>query len=312
MSTVGENEVLAKRCGLVAIVGRPNVGKSTLLNKIVGEKVAIVSPVPQTTRHQIRAVYQDERGQIVFVDTPGLSVAKNALSRALISSIQESLAGPDVVIHLVDVTEPLGEEEGMVLERLKRISAPVIVGINKIDRGTKYLEDYLRVWERIVGRPLSEVTQRVMPVPLSALAGTNVPCLLDEIFARLPQGPALYPDDVLTDFPRQLTIQDVIREKLFLHLRQELPFSLAVFVEEIKDTGDSLLTVRALIYVERPSQKGIVIGEKGSLLKTVGQESRLELQKIYGKKVFLELWVKVDPGWKQDHQLLQKMGYLTA
>jgi GTP-binding protein Era len=195
---------------------------------------------------------------------------------------------------------------------LKRISAPVIVGINKIDRGTKYLEDYLRVWERIVGRPLSEVTQRVMPVPLSALAGTNVPCLLDEIFARLPQGPALYPDDVLTDFPRQLTIQDVIREKLFLHLRQELPFSLAVFVEEIKDTGDSLLTVRALIYVERPSQKGIVIGEKGSLLKTVGQESRLELQKIYGKKVFLELWVKVDPGWKQDHQLLQKMGYLTA
>ncbi len=299
-----------KKAGIVSLVGRPNVGKSTLLNALLGEKVAIVSAAPQTTRHQIRAVFNDARGQIVFIDTPGMHATKNALDRALIAAIHDSVAQVDVIVHLVDATERLGEEEAMVLAMLAKTRSPVLLALNKIDREVRHLQDYLRAWEEIVGVSLSLASARVMPVPISALKGTNIDRLLEEIFARLPEGEPLYPEDVLTDFPRQLTIQDLIREQLLARLKEELPFSIAVFAEEIADRSEGLTFVKATVLVERESQKAIVIGKGGQILKEVGRAARRELEEMYGKKFYLDLWVKVDEDWKQDTELLKRMGYL--
>lgn len=286
------------------------MGKSTLLNYLVGEKVAIVSPVPQTTRNQIRAILNEPRGQIVFLDTPGFHVSRHALDRSMIAAINESLSGVDVVLHLVDATEHVGEEEGMVMDRLGSLKNPVILGLNKIDRESRCIEEYLAAWEKKLGKPLSECTDRLMPIPFSALTGTNVNRLLDEIFARLPEGEPLYPEDILTDFPRQLMVQDVVREKLLGYLKEELPFSVAVYAEEIADRSAALTYVKALILVERESQRSIVIGKKGEALKQAGEAARRELQEIYGKKFYLDLWVKVRENWKQDTELLKVMGYI--
>jgi len=305
-----KSEEVLGRAGIVAIVGRANVGKSTLLNSLVGEKVAIVSAVPQTTRNQIRAILNENRGQIVFLDTPGMHETKHAFDRSMIAAINNSLEGIDVVVHLVDATERLGEEEAMVMDRLSSVKAPIILGLNKIDLGPRHLEDYLSAWERKIGKKLSDATDRIMPIPLSALAGTNMDRLLDELFLRIPVGPALYPEDVLTDFPRQLTIQDCIREKFLLTMRQEIPFSIAVFAEEIIDRSEKLTVANVVIYVERDSQKGIVIGKRGEILKKVGEAARKELQEIYGKKIYLDLLVKVKEDWKSNTELLKMMGYL--
>ncbi len=298
------------KSGIVAIIGRPNVGKSTLLNHLAGEKVAIVSPVPQTTRHQIRAVFNDTRGQIVFCDTPGLHTSRHALDRAMISLVNDSVEGADVLLHLVDVSRHVGDEETMTIERLCAARAPIVLGLNKVDVPGHYIAEYLAAWEKALGRPLSGATDRVMPVPVSALRGTNIDKLVDEIFARLPEGEALYPSDVLTDFPRQLAIQDVIREKLLFILKEELPFSIAVYAEEITDKSERLTYVKAVIFVERETQKAIVIGKGGAVLKKAGEGARKELQQIYGKRFFLDLWVKCENKWKQDEDLLKKMGYL--
>ena len=184
------------------------------------------------------------------------------------------------------------------------------LNLNKIDLGPRCVEEYISAWEQKLQGPLSEKTSRLMPVPLSALNGTNVDKLLDELFARMPEGEPLYPADVLTDFPRQLTIQDVVREKLLSYLKDELPFSVAVYAEEIIDRSEKLMVVRAVIFVERDSQKGIVVGKGGEHLKKVGTEARRDLQDIFGKKVFLELWVKVRENWKQDQELLRQIGYI--
>ncbi|MFB3919451.1 MAG: GTPase Era [Candidatus Velamenicoccus archaeovorus] len=299
------------KSGIVAIIGRPNVGKSTLLNHLAGEKVAIVSPVPQTTRHQIRAVFNDVRGQIVFCDTPGLHTSRHALDRAMISLVNDTVEGADVLLHLVDVTRHVGDEETKAIQRLCAARAPVVLGLNKVDIPVHYIPEYLAAWENAIGRSLNEATDRLMPVPVSALKGTNVDKLVDEIFARLPEGGPLYPADVLTDFPRQLAIQDVIREKLLLVLKEELPFSLAVHVEEIADRSQRLTYVKAAVLVERETQKAIVIGKGGAVLKKAGESARKELQQIYGRKFFLDLWVKCENKWKEDKDLLKKMGYLA-
>ncbi len=298
------------KAGLVAIIGRPNVGKSTLLNRLVGEKVTIVSPIPQTTRHGIRAIFNEKRGQIVFLDTPGMHVSKHALDRAMIATINDSLSGADVVLHLVDSTERVGKEETMVIERLSGIDTPIILGLNKIDRNPRCVDEYIQAWEKKIGKKLSEATDRIMPIPLSALLGTNTDRLLDELFARLSEGEPLYPADILTDFPRQLAIQDIIREKLLSYLKEELPFSIAVYAEEIIDRSDKLMVVEATILVERDSQKAIVIGRRGENLKKAGEVARKELEEIYEKKVYLDLWVKVDKNWKQDQDLLKRIGYI--
>ncbi|MGE5279147.1 MAG: GTPase Era [Deltaproteobacteria bacterium] len=298
------------KAGIVAIIGRPNTGKSTLLNRILGEKVAIVSPTAQTTRHQVRGVLHEARGQIVFLDTPGLHTKKHAFDRAMVSVIQESMNGADILLHLVDATERVGEEEEMLLERLAAASAPVVLGLNKVDRSTTHLGDYIKAWEKRLGRPLAEAG-RVTPVPLSALKGTNVDGLLAACFDLLPEGPPLYPEDVLTDLPRQLTVQEIVREKFLAILKEEIPFSMAVFAEEIIDRRPDLAVVKVAVLVERASQKAIVIGRRGELLKRVGTAARKELEEIYGKKFFLEMVVKVSPKWKQDHDLLRRIGYIV-
>ncbi len=301
---------LKRKAGVVSIIGRPNAGKSTLLNYLVSEKVAIVSSVPQTTRNQIRAILNEARGQIVFLDTPGMHVSRHALDRAMISAINDSISGADVILHLVDATERLGEEEEMVIDRLSGVSAPIILGLNKIDIGDKYIQEYILAWEQKLGKSLSQATERIMPLPISALKGSNVDRLLDELFIRLPVGEPLYPEDILTDFPRKLNIQEIIREKLLLVLREELPFSIAVYVSDIIERSDKLTVVKAVIFVERASQKGIVIGRKGNILKKAGEAARRELQDLYGKKFYLDLWVKISKNWKQDPQLLREIGYI--
>lgn len=299
-----------KKAGVVAIIGRANAGKSTLLNRIAGEKVACVSPVPQTTRHQIRAIYNDHRGQIVFCDTPGLHVSKHALDRAMITLINDSLAGADVVVYMADVSRHFGEEEKMALDRLTSQNKPVILVLNKVDLSLTYISEFLGAWQAKLGQPLSEITHRVMPVPLSALTGINADRLLEEIFQRLPEGEPLYPQDILTDFPRQWMVQDVIREKLLGILHEELPFSIAVLVEELKDRSAKLTYVAASILVERPTQKGMVIGRNGAVLKKAGEAARKDLEEIFEKKFYLDLQVKVKEHWKEDRELLKQMGYI--
>lgn len=298
------------RSGVVAIAGRANAGKSTLINYLAGEKVSIVSPVPQTTRNLIRAVYNDPRGQAVFCDMPGMNIAKHSLDRAMISLIRDSLSGADIVLYLVDASKMPKEEEQMAMGFLLEQKKPVILGLNKIDISVKHISDYLRAWEARMGSPLSSVTDRLMPVPISALKGTNTDKLLDEIFSRLPEGGPLYPEDILTDFPRQWMIQDVIREKLLFMLREELPFSLAVHVNEVTERKNGVLYVMADILVERDTQKAIVIGHKGSVLRKAGEAGRKELETIFGNRFFLELFVKVDKDWKEDRELLKELGYI--
>lgn len=308
MSEIFKNSKL--KSGIVAIVGRSNTGKSTLMNHLVGEKVAIVSATPQTTRTQIRAILNEKRGQIVFLDTPGMHLCRHALDRAMIASITDALMGADVVLHLVDMTRRVGEEEGLVIKNLSTVKAPIILGLNKADKGFTHEQDYILAWEKAGVVKSERVLKRVLPLRLSALTGFNVDRLLDELFERLPVGDPLYPDDVLTDFPRQLAIQDMIREKLLIDLKEEMPFSIAVLVEEIIDRNPKLMVVNVVIFVERSSQKAIVIGHRGELLKKAGEAARHDIEEVYGKKVYLDLWVKIDAKWKQDHQLLRRIGYV--
>lgn len=296
------------RCGIVSIVGRPNVGKSTLLNRIVEEKVAIVSNVPQTTRTQIRGIYNDERGQIIFIDTPGLRLGKDKLDRFLIKASFSTLQDVDCVIHLTDVTEPTGKEEEEVVSRLKTLDVPVILGLNKVDLKPKYIHEYIGLWEKSKGVPAAEIKKFTI-LPLSGKEGINVDKLLEILFAALPEGPALYPQDTVADVPQKTVIADIIREKLFHVMREEIPHSLAVVVEDILPRRRKVLHISAAILVERESQKEIVIGKKGSVLKKVGTLARQELEDLLEKKIFLELFVKARKKWRDDVSLLQEMGY---
>jgi GTPase len=297
------------RCGFVAVVGRPNVGKSTLVNNILGRKIAIVSAVPQTTRTKIRGIYNEKRGQIIFIDTPGMHLAADQLGKYMNTSSQESINDSDVVVHLADTRRMTGREEKIVVDRLKRLNKPVILGLNKIDLKGKYLPQYLELWEHALGKPFQELGQRITAVPISGLTGTNLDQLLDEIFHRLPAGEALYPVDAFSDIPQKTAIEDIIREKFLNLLREELPFSLAVLVEEITHRTNKLTYIRAKILVERDSQKEIVIGKDGHILKQVGTLARQELEKLLNTKVFLETHVSAEKKWRENARILQELGY---
>ncbi len=297
------------KCGMVAIVGRPNVGKSTLLNAILGEKVSIVSQVPQTTRNQIRGMYNDARGQIVFLDTPGIHLGKDSLDKYMNRVSSGSIDGVDVVIHLVDASEKTGLEERQVINQLNKCGKPIIVGLNKIDitKG-KFVPEYIQLLEELRGKPMSEQTDLIL-FPLSGLKGTNVTKLIDMIFTYLPQGPMLYPEDVLTDFPQRMAMADLIREKLFRCMREEVPHSIAVVIEGVQPKKGNVLHIRGLILVERDTQKEMVIGKAGAVLKKVGTEARQDLEELVGQQVFLELFVKTKSNWRQDFSALEEMGY---
>ncbi len=306
MSTAKKTK--AFKSGVVSVVGRPNVGKSTLVNAILKEKVAIVSSVPQTTRFQIRGIYTDARGQIIFIDTPGLHRSKDKLDKAMNTTSLDSIQNADCIVHLADTSRPCGREEEMIIDNLKDLKTPIIIGLNKIDLKGKYVTEYISLWEKIKGKSIHDI-KNIILLPLSGTEDVNIDKLLDLIFERLEVGELLYPADTLTDLPQRLAIADIIREKLFSLMREEIPYSLAVVVEEMEKHKRGVLYIRAKILVERPTQKEIVIGKHGNILKEVGTLARKELEELLESKVFLETFVGVEKKWRDDDQMLKELGY---
>lgn len=290
------------KCGYVALVGQPNVGKSTLLNHVLGQKLSITSRKPQTTRHLIQGVKTVEQGQMIFVDTPGLhSNGKKAMNRYLNRAAASTLAGVDVVVWLVGALA-FGEEEEHILSLLQGNTAPVILVVNKVDQ----------VADKALLLPfLEQLAQRYAfadIVPLSALRGDNLDVLQQRVLALLPEREPLYPEDQITDRPERFFVAEIIREKLIRCLGQELPHATTVEIEQYKEEG-RLVRIAALIWVERDGQKAIVIGKDGAMLKKIGERARHDLEAFLDHKVFLQLWVKVRKGWADDERALHSLGY---
>lgn len=297
------NDQVQTRCGYVAIVGRPNVGKSTLMNHILGQKVSITSRKPQTTRHQVLGIHTEGDTQLVFVDTPGMHrQEERAINRHMNRAADSALADVDAVLLVVDRTVWTDEDQ-WVLEKLKRVKAPVILVINKVDQ----LDDKNALLPHI--QMLSQSFEFDEVVPLSALRGQNLDALTQTLAERLPISEFFYPEDQITDRSERFMAAELIREKLMRQLGAELPYSMAVEIEQFKHDG-SILHIHGLILVERPGQKKIVIGDKGARIKKVGHDARLDMEQLFDAKVMLNLWVKVKGGWADDDRALKSLGYL--
>jgi len=291
------------KSGFVSIVGRPNVGKSTLINHIVGQKIAIMSNKPQTTRNKITAVHTTEQGQIIFLDTPGIHKPKSKLGDYMVSVAENTLNEVDLVLFVIDATEKRGPGDEYIIERLKQVKTPVFLVINKIDKVhpealLPIIDDY---------RQLLSFKQIV---PISALEGNNTESLVEAIFDEMEEGPMYYPPDQVTDHPERFIVAELIREKVLHLTREEVPHSIAVTVEEMKrgENGKTLY-IYAAIYVERDSQKGILIGEKGKMLREIGSRARADIERLMGDKVFLEIWVKVKKDWRNQERMLRNFGF---
>ncbi len=298
----------ATRAGIIALIGRANVGKSSLLNAILGEKVSIVSPVAQTTRNVVRGIHTEVRGQLVFHDTPGIHKAVGDLGRAMNRMARSAAIGADIAMLVLDASQPPREEDCGWMKRLHREAMPLIIAVNKMDIEGANAEAFRAAWE--AERP-ADAVERPAPVwcEVSAATGKGIEELVSILFEYVPEGPLLFPDDILSDFPRKLAIADVIREKLFGVLREELPHAIAVWVDQLDEESDPW-KVNATIFVQKHSQKGIVIGEKGRLLRKVRREAETELADWFDKPVKIELWVKVEPKWDRNFWLLKKLGYV--
>lgn len=290
------------KSGFAAIIGRPNVGKSTLMNSLVGQKIAIMSDKPQTTRNKIMCVLTLDDAQVVFIDTPGIHKPKHKLGEYMVDTAKQTFREVDIILFVVDITEKPGAGEEYILELLQDVPTPVILVVNKIDQVSK---------DAVLPRIdlYRQKREFAAVVPISALTGANQDALVGEIIKYLPAGPQYYPDDMVTDQPERLIIGELIREKALLHTRDEIPHAIAVDIEEIVSRPDETLYVRAVIYVERESQKGIVIGAKGSMLKEIGRQARSDIEKLLGSKVFLDLWVKVKKDWRNREGSLRMFGY---
>ncbi|HEX6323569.1 MAG TPA: GTPase Era [Vicinamibacterales bacterium] len=295
------------RSGFVALVGRPNAGKSTLLNRLVGVKLAIVSDKPQTTRHRILGVKTDEQGQVLYIDTPGIHRPLHKLNVRMVDAALESLRETEVVVVLVDATNKTGAGDNFVVARLKEARVPVILALNKIDLVKK--SDLL---------PLIAHYQKAMDfaaiVPISAATGENVDALEQEIRSRLPESEPLYPEDYLTDQPERVLAAETVREKLLMHTRDELPFTTAVVVDQFEEPAHPKAPYRIFctILVENDSQKPIVVGKGGAMIKRIGTEARLDLEKALESKVFLDLHVKVKSDWRDNERFLDELGMPPA
>ena len=289
------------KSGFIAVIGRPNVGKSTLINKVIGQKIAIMSDKPQTTRSRIQCILTQDDAQFIFLDTPGIHKPKFKLGEYMLKAAEGTLQEVDAIFFVIDATEKFGGGEKYILERLSATTKPVILVINKID---------LLEREKILPI-IAEYSARykfAAVVPISAADGENISGLLDEAKKFLPEGVQYYPEDMVTDQPERLIIAEIIREKILHVTEDEVPHSVAVDIEEITSRKNKTAYIRAVIYVERDSQKGILIGKGGALLKGVGKNARPEIEMLLGKKVFLDLWVKVKRGWRNSDGAIQNFG----
>lgn len=289
--------------GFAAIVGRPNVGKSTLTNHLIGEKIAIMSDRPQTTRNKIMCIMNTDNAQIMFLDTPGIHKPHHKLGEYMVRTAESTLKEVDVILFVVDASEKRGAGEEYITELLQKVKTPVILVVNKIDK----LQDKDKLF-RIIDS-YSKTYDFAAIVPVSALEDEEFPGLVAEITKHLPEGPAYFPDDMITNQPERVIAAEMIREKILLLTRDEIPHSIAVEVEEFKERDNDDVYIRATIFVERDSQKGIVIGAKGSLLKKIGQQARADIEGLLGCKVFLDLWVKVKADWRNKDKALKQFGY---
>lgn len=293
------------KSGFVTLIGRPNVGKSTLMNHLIGQKIAITSNKPQTTRNRIQTVYTDEeKGQIIFVDTPGIHKAKNKLGEFMVNVAEHTLNEVDVILWLVEPSDFIGAGEQHIVEKLKGVKTPVILVINKLDtldhkdKILEYIDKYRQVYD------FAEI------VPASALHGQNTDVIIDLIFKYLPYGPMFYDEDTITDQPERQIVAELIREKSLHALNEEIPHGIAVFIDRMKKRdGRRMYDIDATIICERDSHKGIIIGKQGAMLKKIGTNARFEIERLLDAKVNLKLWVKVKKDWRDSDFLIKNFGY---
>ena len=291
-----------KKSGFVTLVGRPNVGKSTLMNRLIGQKIAITSHRPQTTRNKIQTVYTCDRGQIVFVDTPGIHKAKNKLGEYMVNVAEKTLKEVDVVLWLVEPSDRVGAGDQHIANQLKNINTPVVLVINKIDTIKK--EELLAVIATYAAAHEFDAV-----VPISARTGEGVEELLTEIDKYAIEGPQLFPEDMVSDQPERQLVAEIIREKMLRLLDREVPHGVAVGIERWNEREDGLVEINAVIYCEKASHKGIIIGKRGAMLKEIGQQARADIERMLDAKVFLELWVKVKEGWRNNQYQMRNFGY---
>ena len=291
------------KSGFVAIIGRPNVGKSTLMNHLIGQKIAITSKKPQTTRNRIQTVYTCDEGQIVFLDTPGIHKAKNKLGEYMVNVAEQTLRDVDVVMWLVEPTTFIGAGEKHIAEQLEKTSLPVILVINKVDTVKK--EEILQVIDTY--RKLYDFAEII---PVSALRGQNTDDIIQSLFKYMTYGPMFYDEDTVTDQPQRQIVAEVIREKALHALDEEIPHGIAVTIEKMRERkGQKIIDIEATIICERDSHKGIIIGKQGTMLKKIGSNARYEIEKMLEEKVNLRIWVKVRKDWRDSDTLMKNFGY---
>lgn len=291
------------KSGFVAIIGRPNVGKSTLMNHLIGQKIAITSKKPQTTRNKIQTVYTCQDGQIIFLDTPGIHKAKNKLGEYMVNVAEQTLKDVDVILWLVEPTTYIGAGEKHIAEQLQKTSLPVILVINKVDIVKK--EDILQVIDNY--RKLYDFAEII---PASALRGQNTKDIVNSLFKYMPYGPMFYDEDTVTDQPQRQIVAEIIREKALHALDEEIPHGIAVTIEKMRERkGQHIVDIEATIICERDSHKGIIIGKQGSMLKKIGSNARFEIEKMLEERVNLKIWVKVKKDWRDSDTLMKNFGY---
>jgi GTPase len=291
------------KSGFVTIIGRPNVGKSTLLNQVIGQKIAIMSDKPQTTRNKIQAVYTTEESQVIFIDTPGIHKPKHKLGDFMTRTAQQTLNEVDLILFVINAEEGYGRGDQFIIDRLQHVQNPVFLVVNKIDK--VHPDDLLPLIDLYRNKvDVAEV------VPISALKGNNVDTLLNQIVSYMEEGPQFYPEDQVTDHPERFITAELIREKVLHLTREEIPHSVAVVIEEMKVREEkNVVFVNATIIVERSSQKGIIIGKQGKMLKEIGKRARADIETLLGSKVFLELYVKVQTDWRNRQKQLAEFGF---
>ncbi len=291
------------KSGFAAIVGRPNVGKSTLINQLIGQKIAIMSDKPQTTRNQIRSILNTAGAQIVFLDTPGIHKPKHKLGEFMVDTAINALNEVDIVIFVVEADEKVGPGDKFVIENLKAVKTPVFLLINKIDLlpSKESLFKIIEVYQKEMS--FAEI------IPISAIEKDSLDNLVPQIEKYLPKGPQYYPSDMVTDQPERLVIAELIREKVLHLTREEIPHAIAVDVEEVTARKNGMVFIKATIYTERDSQKGIIVGKQGMMLRKVGALARTDIENLLGSKIFLDLWVKVKKDWRNKDSMLKSFGF---